>query len=387
MIENNKKREYWDSLDFYLNKLLWSHRGSDKSINIRVNNLKEISSIFNEEKLTFFLEGRTLENIVLHDNLLVSDHDDDIGIFKNNINILKDNVIPKLIKLGFKIIRSNSDMISIIKDDRYIDICFFEIKEKNTIGYGEKIFDEKYYLSFDKIKFEDEYFNTPNDCENYLKIRYQNKGIKLKEILRKIKWFLKIPFKLFSRVQNIILSREKLITQKKFENLYVESNNAVNWKLRKPHMDIVTNNGKNIKIKDIIKYFKEQNNLNKILNKVIETKMTCVFSDPIHIDRSFWQTGNNYFIYCIKYQFMKGVVPYNETNNYISKDKTPELYTKDYFESLEPFSEKELKTFLENNPIEITKGAITSGRHRVYAMIGRLIDNKAYVPFKAKVIY
>ena len=107
MIEKDKIIKYWDPLDFFLNRALWSHIGFEKSINVRVNNLKEVSSIFNEESITFFLEGRTLENIVLHNQLLVSDHDDDIGIFKKDITLLKNNVIPKLLELGFKIIINN----------------------------------------------------------------------------------------------------------------------------------------------------------------------------------------------------------------------------------------------------------------------------------------
>ena len=53
MIEHNKRIKYWDSLDFFLNKALWSHIGYKKSINVRINNLKEVSSIFNKKSVTF----------------------------------------------------------------------------------------------------------------------------------------------------------------------------------------------------------------------------------------------------------------------------------------------------------------------------------------------
>ena len=301
MIENDKIIKYWDSLDFFLNKALWSHNGYEKSIKIRVNNLKKVSSIFNEEGITFFLEGRTLENIVLYNKLLVKDHDDDIGILKKDITLLKENVIPKLLQLGFKIIRDNSDMISLIRNDRYIDICFFEKKDKNNFGYGEKRFDQKYYLSLDRIKFEEEYFNIPNDCKKYLKLRYRNNKIIVRNILKIIRWSSKVPYKVFRRIKNLLFSREMYLSKSEFENLYVEQKNATNWRLRKPHMDLVTNGGEHVKIKDIINYFKEENNFRNTLNKVVETKMDHVFSDPIHLDRSFFFFWNNYFIYCIKY--------------------------------------------------------------------------------------
>ena len=39
-------------------------------------------------------------------------------------------------------------------------------------------------------------------------------------------------------------------------------------------------------------------------------------------------------------------------------------------------NKKEIEELFENSPLEITNGAITSGRHRVFAMIGRLIQEK-----------
>ena len=42
--------------------------------------------------------------------------------------------------------------------------------------------------------------------------------------------------------------------------------------------------------------------------------------------------------------------------------------------------------FMKNNPIEISNNSIVSGKHRSFAMIGRLIEGKKYIPFYAKYI-
>ena len=46
-------------------------------------------------------------------------------------------------------------------------------------------------------------------------------------------------------------------------------------------------------------------------------------------------------------------------------------------------SDNDIEEFLKENPIEITKDYLTSGRHRVCAMIGRLVSNKKYISIYA----
>lgn len=55
MIEIKKTNKHWDSLDFFINRAYWSHIGTEKSIEIRIDNLKAISAIFSEEQVTVFL--------------------------------------------------------------------------------------------------------------------------------------------------------------------------------------------------------------------------------------------------------------------------------------------------------------------------------------------
>ena len=90
------------------------------------------------------------------------------------------------------------------------------------------------------------------------------------------------------------------------------------------------------------------------------------------------------FIYPIYFEFRKNVVPYKKANDYISKNKTPNIYSYEYYENLPSMSDEEVVKFLEKNPIEITNNYITSRRHRVSAMCGRIINGKDYLPIHKK---
>ena len=87
------------------------------------------------------------------------------------------------------------------------------------------------------------------------------------------------------------------------------------------------------------------------------------------------------FIYAVYYGFKKGVVPYQRSNEYIKNNKKPLLYSKSYYESLEDQNGEEICYFLENNPIEIYDNGVISGRHRVCAMIGRILSGENYIEF------
>ena len=62
------------------------------------------------------------------------------------------------------------------------------------------------------------------------------------------------------------------------------------------------------------------------------------------------------------------------------------LYSADYYKELEIMTDSEIEQFLKENPIEITLNFITSGKHRVAAMIGRILENKDYINFYVKII-
>jgi len=45
-------------------------------------------------------------------------------------------------------------------------------------------------------------------------------------------------------------------------------------------------------------------------------------------------------------------------------------------------NDNEIADFLMKHPLIVENGCVTSGKHRVFAMIGRLASGKSYIPFK-----
>jgi len=55
--------------------------------------------------------------------------------------------------------------------------------------------------------------------------------------------------------------------------------------------------------------------------------------------------------------------------------------TKEYYDSLEPMTDEEIKITLIDDPVNFDGGWIKHSYHRAVAMIGRLINGKKYIPF------
>ena len=119
---------------------------------------------------------------------------------------------------------------------------------------------------------------------------------------------------------------------------------------------IVKDNGNLITVKDVINFFSDKNNLNKVKKK---------------LKPSNWQYFN-----CMIAEFRHNVANHHE----IGWDKM----TKEYYDSLEPMSDEEIALFNKKNPVEFDNGFIKHSYHRTYAQIGRLINNKKYIPFHMK---
>ena len=58
--------------------------------------------------------------------------------------------------------------------------------------------------------------------------------------------------------------------------------------------------------------------------------------------------------------------------------------TPEYYESKKPMTDEEIEKYLKKNLSEYTNGFIKHSYHRAYAMIGRLIKGKPYIPFYMK---
>ena len=133
-------------------------------------------------------------------------------------------------------------------------------------------------------------------------------------------------------------------------------------------------------IDEIIKWHSKKNNANLIANKSIQPKNIKVSDFPKHLDTLFWDNGNSFFYNCLKYQFRKDIIDYESIKSMLSEDLI--VYFSDaYYATKSKMKDDDIKKFLKRNPININKKAVGSGRHRVCAMIGRLIEGKKYIPF------
>jgi|TARA_R110000782_G_scaffold55022_2_gene116263 hypothetical protein len=111
---------------------------------------------------------------------------------------------------------------------------------------------------------------------------------------------------------------------------------------------VITLNGKLKTIKDLVKYW----------STASKPKLTP----------ETWQYYN-----CMVAGFRKGV----DNHHDIGWDKL----TEEYYNSLEPMSDRELGDYLQANPVEFNNGFIKHSYHRALAMVGRLIRGEKYIPF------
>ena len=118
--------------------------------------------------------------------------------------------------------------------------------------------------------------------------------------------------------------------------------------------EIIKQNNKLKTVRDIVNFFKTH---------IDEVEKTLVPSN--------WQYFN-----CMMAEFR-----HNVGNHH---DLGWENMTKEYYESLEPMSDKEIEQFLKDTPVEFDNGFIRHNYHRACAMIGRLIKGKPYIPFYMK---
>ena len=156
-------------------------------------------------------------------------------------------------------------------------------------------------------------------------------------------------------------------------------------KKRFDHLNLLTNNLKYTKIKDVINYIKN----NKHNFKIEERKVTEMINtgDKKLNSIYFWNKGNSLLYYNVIYEFKKNVIEYQKINLYINN--YDEIYSEKYYKNLKSMNDFEIKEFLFNNYLILYKKnikVIKHGFHRIFAMIGRLINNKTYIPFYAAIL-
>ena len=361
----NKNVNILDELDIFLNKAHWNNSQYKNFFDNKKNFYIEIFKILSNLGTNYFLIVNSrfpnLESNKDHEIIYIENFMEDKKLWET----LNDSLfqIHKDKKGNFFILKFNILIL---------------VKTTYKTFFNKKVF----YIEKNNEKINFYYVN------NVFSIIQKKVISKIKKIIMQIKkrYYL---IKLIGIIKYFTFSSEKKyeINYSQFSRLMIEPKDSVNWLLRKKHLDVITRNKKYLHLGKIIKYLKNENLLEFIKSNVLEVDTSIMFEEPVHLNRKFWEGGNNYFIYPIYFEFKKNVVAYKKSNDYIIKNKSPNIYSYEYYDSLASMTDDEIISFLKDNPIEITNNFITSGRHRVSAMCGRMIKGKKYLPLYVKISF
>ena len=285
--------------------------------------------------------------------------------------------------------------IALNKDIKYLRNFFFinnfkiikSSRNSITIFYENKIFTINGKLHFNGlIKISEKRIIV----FYFLNLQLNNLNEKIKKLSnfrlvnKKIKYFIKFLIWLTLEKLNFKVQarnfRYSKISREEFLNLKFKDDNILNNIVRKEHFNLITNNNKLKTNKQIIKYFFKNKNLQKTKNLAKQPTKLKLRNIPRHLDRHFWENGNSYFFNNMITGFRKGVIDYSSLKDQQS-DEDDIIFSNKYYQRKQYMSDLDIKKLLYDNPIEINFGSISSGRHRVSAMLGRLIEGKKYLPF------
>jgi hypothetical protein len=132
--------------------------------------------------------------------------------------------------------------------------------------------------------------------------------------------------------------------------------------------EVVNLDGKLKTIRDLVGYWNSER-----IQRTIDELSNGIHKETIDKTGSFDFCRNPQYINCMVAGFRHNVADHHE----VGWDKM----TKEYYDSLKPMSDKEIETYLRENPVEFDKGHIAHSYHRACAMVGRLIRGEKYIPF------
>jgi len=156
------------SLDIYkknINSKVEANKGTFDS-NLALKNLIEISSYFDKENLKHGIIYGTLLGLYRDKKLISHDYDVDVYILGEDFKKLI-LALQNIKNIDFRIIRYSKRLISIEKDDHYIDIYIF----RKYLFYrksGPNIIHCKFLDKFNSISLTSKEFRTPYNIEEFL---------------------------------------------------------------------------------------------------------------------------------------------------------------------------------------------------------------------------
>lgn len=398
----------WEHYDFLINSHFWRKCGIAQASESRSDNLLDLCAVLEAFGIVHWIFGKTLLGLV-QQGALIDDHDDDVGVFITDAQKVLSDVKAELECMGFTLIRAEPELVSFERHYRYVDICIFGDRLGGRVGYQNKQFSSRHFRQFEHIEWRGHKLPIPSDCKYLLSAMYPTSkfGILVQRLrrARPVVWLRRkcsvlplavadcLPMllkhvsargqKVLFRTISLIGIGENKLSELEFRKLRLEPDDSFNWKWRARHLGLITDGARLRSVSEIADFLSDSANVSNIERHVQETDTTLPFMDPVNLDMEFWWGGNNYFWYCAKYSFRRGVTPYSQANQYIRSKAEPALYSAAYYEGLQPMSDKEIAVFLAANPIVVQNGAVISGKHRVVAMIGRLATSKPYIPIRA----
>ena len=115
-----------DYVSFDFKGRIERRRDTLRDLNVCKKNLLDVKEVLDEENIVFWLFYGTLLGAVRDGDFIKHDTDTDLGFYfesKEGFHL----IVEKLIRKGFKLIRTTcyDNLISVIRDDEYIDCAFF----------------------------------------------------------------------------------------------------------------------------------------------------------------------------------------------------------------------------------------------------------------------
>jgi len=165
----NKINTYNGVYEFSAIKLFHGRKTINRSI--CRDNLITFKKILDRQNIEFGIIFGTLLGAVRESNFIEYDEDVDVFILEENKDIFL-SILFELRDVGLNVVRYDSQLLSIMKDDDYIDIYFFK---KNSIGKRtclEFSIKSGCMESLVDINFLDTTFKTVNNYIDFLEYFY-----------------------------------------------------------------------------------------------------------------------------------------------------------------------------------------------------------------------
>jgi hypothetical protein len=353
-----------------------------------------------EHDVTWRLFGRTL--LFLNSTgLFPGDLFDNVCLI-GSANTLSDGFLSAINSAGFHVKARDDWNILLERNGRLLELSCFTSEANVLVNRGIRLPKEN-LCHGGSLNIEGRDLNIPADTEELIDSLWRSanaayvfrttphlgrKGCYARSTVPR-EFLRHVLAKLPASIQNSCFrlagsaNRRVVLDQEGFKALYFEED-PLNWRLRKPHLDILTANGKLRTVGEIIDYLSDAENLARVMSGIEEgPAQNEYYREPLYFNTKFWHSGNNLFINCVLYSFRKNVISYERLNSTSFQPGSKRIYSADYYESLEPMSETEISRLLERMPILVAGHKLVGGRHRVCAMIGRLVNGQSYLPVHA----